>query len=305
MTPLQQYIAEEIAVDHADGLMNRREAMRRLGLLGLSVAAASSLLAACSSDDGDSAATASASTPPESTPDAAAEPPGMADAVATEAITFSGPNGELQGAWAAASDPRGAVLVIHENKGLTDHIRSVAGRFAGAGYSALAVDLLSEEGGTATFADPAEATAALGRTPPERFVGDMKAGVDELERRVPGAKVGQIGFCMGGGLTWRMLASDEPRLAAATPFYGPMPESADFAGSDAAVLGIYAALDDRVNASRDAAEAALTAAGLTHEIVTEPNANHAFFNDTGPRYEPTAAADAWDRVLDWFGRYLG
>ena len=71
------------------------------------------------------------------------------------------------------------------------------------------------------------------------------------------------------------------------------------------MLGIYAALDDRVNASRDAAEAALSQAGLTHEIVTEPNANHAFFNDTGQRYDPTAAEDAWNRVLDWYGQYLG
>ena len=202
-------------------------------------------------------------------------------------------------------DPRGAVLVIHENRGLTDHIRSVAGRLAGPGYSALAIDLLSEEGGTATFADQAQATAALGQAPPERFVADMKAGIDEIARREPDAKIGIIGFCMGGGLTWLMLASDEPRLAAAAPFYGPLPENASFAGSNAAVLGIYAAMDDRVNATRDAAEAALTQAGLTHEIVTEPDANHAFFNDTGQRYNPTAAADAWNRVLDWYGQYLG
>ena len=75
----------------------------------------------------------------------------------TEAITFAGPDGRtLQGAWAAADRPRGSVLVIHENRGLTDHIRSVAGRLAASGYSALAVDLLSEEGGTASFADQAQ-----------------------------------------------------------------------------------------------------------------------------------------------------
>ena len=303
MTPLQRYIAEEIAVDHADGLLTRREAMRRLGLLGLTVAAASTVLAACSSNDSGSTPTTTTAT--TDTGSVAAEPPGMADAVATEPITFTGPNGTLQGAWAAAENPRGAVLVIHENRGLTDHIRSVAGRLAGAGYSALAIDLLSEEGGTATFADQAQATAALGQAPPERFVADMKAGIDEIARREPDAKIGMIGFCMGGGLTWLMLASDEPRLAAAAPFYGPLPENASFAGSNAAVLGIYAAMDDRVNATRDAAEAALTQAGLTHEIVTEPDANHAFFNDTGQRYNPTAAADAWNRVLDWYGQYLG
>ncbi|KAA0024188.1 dienelactone hydrolase family protein [Antrihabitans cavernicola] len=301
MTPLQRYIAEEIAVDHADGIFTRREAIRRLGLLGIGVAAASSLLAACSSDSGTTAASTTAAATRTDGP-----PPGMTGAVASEPVTFAGPEGRtLQGAWAAAAEPRGSVLVIHENKGLTDHIRSVAGRFAGAGYSAIAVDLLSEEGGTAKFTDPAEATAALAKIPADRFVADMKATVDELERRVPGKKAAAIGFCFGGGLVWQLLASGEPRLAAASPFYGPLPENADFGGSKAAVLAVYAALDTRVSASRDAATAALVKAGLDHQVVTEPGADHAFFNDTGPRYNPTAANDVWKKVLDWFGRYVG
>jgi carboxymethylenebutenolidase len=106
-------------------------------------------------------------------------------------------------------------------------------------------------------------------------------------------------------MAWLLLASGEPRLAASAPFYGPLPESADFSGSpNAAVLGIYAERDDRVNASRDAATAALERAGLTHEIVTYPGANHAFFNDTGDRYDANAAADAWPRTLAWFREYL-
>ena len=68
--------------------------------------------------------------------------------MARESITFAGPNGTLMAAWASAAKPRGGVLVIHENRGLTEHIRAVAGRFAASGYSALALDLLSEEGGT-------------------------------------------------------------------------------------------------------------------------------------------------------------
>jgi carboxymethylenebutenolidase len=104
---------------------------------------------------------------------------------------------------------------------------------------------------------------------------------------------------------WQLLASGEPRLAAAVPFYGPVPENPDFAGSkNAAVLGIYAALDDRVNASEPAARAALDRAGLVYDLVTEPEADHAFFNDTRERYNPAAAADAWRRLQDWFERYL-
>src|SRR6185312_576450 len=184
---------------------------------------------------------------------------------------WTGPNGELQGAWAPAANPRGGVLVIHENKGLNDWVRSVAGRFAASGYSALAIDLLSEEGGTAKYTDPAQATAALNQVPPDRFVADLKAGVSELLRRVPGRKTAAVGFCFGGGMVWSLLAAGEPRLAAAVPFYGPLPDKPDFAGSrNAAVLGVYAELDARVNATRDAAGAALTRAGLTHEIVTVP-----------------------------------
>lgn len=241
---------------------------------------------------------------PEATP---APMPGAEMAIPTQAITFEGPRGVLQGAWASAAEPRGAVLVIHENRGLNDHIRSVAGRFAAAGYSALALDLLSEEGGTAALGDVANATAALGAAGqnPQRFVEDMRAAMDELERRVPGAAIGAIGFCFGGGMMWQLTASGDPRLAAVAPFYGPLPQGANFSESSAAVLGIYGELDARVNATREAADAALTAAGLEHEIVTFPGANHAFFNDTGMNYNAAAAEEAWTRVLAWFEQYLG
>ncbi len=302
MTPLQRYIAEEIATDHVDGLLSRREALRRLALLGIGTAGATALFAACGQNrepTTDAPATSSGAAT------ASAPPPGSENTVPTTPITWAGPRGELQAAWAEAQEPRGAVLVIHENKGLNDHIRSVAGRFAGTGYSALAIDLLSAQGGTATFADPAEATAALGKIPPEDAIADLKSGVDELQRRAPGKKVAAVGFCMGGGYVWRLLAAGEPRLSAAVPFYGPTPDNPDFSGSkDVAVLGIYAAQDQRVNATEPDARAALEKAGLVFELVTEPDANHAFFNNTGERYNAAAAADAWRRVQDWFGRYL-
>ncbi|WP_039804557.1 dienelactone hydrolase family protein [Nocardia araoensis] len=298
MTPLQRYIAEEIAADHADGLLTRREAVRRLGLLGLGATAAATLLAACANSD-------TGITDYSPTPTSPPTPPGSATALATSAVTFAGPGGMLQAAWAEAAQPRGGVLVIHENKGLTDHIRSVAGRFAGAGYSALAVDLLSAGGGTATFTDPAEATAELSRIPQDQLVADLRAGLDELQRRVEGKKLGATGFCFGGGLTWLLLASGPSPLAAATPFYGPFPDNGDLSASKAAVLGVYAAADARINASRPAAEAALARSGNPHQIFTAPDADHAFFNDTGQRYNATAATEAWRRVLDWYGTYLG
>ena len=203
-------------------------------------------------------------------------------------------------AWAAAAKPRGGVLVIHENRGLTEHIRTVAGRLAASGYSALALDLLSEEGGTGAFPGEAEVAAALAQIPPERFVADMKASLTELKRRVRGKKLAAIGFCFGGAMVWRLLTSNEPRLAAAAPFYGPFPEGGNFEGSRAAVLGVYGGLDARVNATRPAAKAALDAAGLKYELLTFTEADHAFFNDTGARFNPHAATEAWRRTLNWF-----
>jgi carboxymethylenebutenolidase len=299
VTPLQQYIAEEIAIEHVSGLMPRREALRRLALIGLSTAAASALIAACSSEN----KTAPASSSTSGTP---APPPGSEHTLPTQPVNWSGPNGELAGAWAEAQNARGGVLVIHENKGLNDWVRSVAGRLAGAGYSALAIDLLSEEGGTQTFTDPAQATAALSKVPPERFIGDLKSGVGELQRRLPGQKVAVVGFCFGGGMVWQLLASGEPQLAAAVPFYGPLPDNPDFSGSKpVAVLAFYGSLDNRVTSKQPAAQDALNRAGLVNQLIVENNANHAFFNDTGPNYNPTASADAWQKLLDWYGRYVG
>ena len=207
--------------------------------------------------------------------------------------------------YSAVDAPKGAVLVIHENRGLTPHIRSIPPRLAADGYSALAIDLLSAEGGTASMSE-GDAQAALGNAPTERLVADMVAGLDELERRNPGADLAVIGFCFGGAMTWTLLAAGDPRIAAAVPFYGPLPDDADFSGSpNAAVLGIYAELDSRVNSSMEAAAAALEAAGLEHELRTFEGVDHAFFNDTGRNYDAAAAAEAYTAMLDWFTARLG
>jgi carboxymethylenebutenolidase len=298
----ERYLAEEVGIDHADGLISRREALRRLGLMGFNAVAASTLLAACARD-------AEERTPPSPTSAASAAPSaaptGAEGAVATEDITFQGPTSNLIGAYAAAEDPKGAVLVIHENRGLTDHFRSVAGRLARDGYSALALDLLSEEGGTAKVGDDAAAMAALSNAAASgRFVPDMKASLGELERRNPDTKLGMVGFCFGGGLVWSMVQDGDPRLAAAAPFYGTPPEPADFSKSKAAVLAVYGALDTRVGATRPAAEAALKEAGLPYKILVYEGADHAFFNETGQRYNADAATKVYQELINWYNQHL-
>lgn len=295
---MRDYLATEVALDHAEGHLSRREALRRLGLMGLSAVAASGLLASCAGE-----------TPPAPPPAAPAPPPaqpGYDVATATArstAVTFPGPAGELSGVYAAPdATPKGAVLVVHENRGLTDHFRALTGRLAGDGYATLAPDLLSRAGGTAGVPD---ATAALGGIAAPDLVADLQSALAELGRRNPGVPLAAMGFCFGGGMVWRLLDSGAPELAAAVPFYGPTPENPTFDGNTAAVLGVYAERDARVNAGREAARAALTAAGLTHEIVTVPGVDHAFFNDTGPRFDAAAAGAVYRQVLDWYGAHLG
>jgi carboxymethylenebutenolidase len=303
---LRDYLAEEVAEDWADGLVSRREALRRLALLGLSTSSALAVLAACAPGPGGGAGgtTAPVSRSPAASPPQTGSATQSAPATAGEGIRFAGPRGELQGFFSPAASAAGGMLVIHENRGLTDHIRSVATRLAADGYSSLAVDLLSEEGGTAQLGDPANVPAVLANASTDRLVSDMKAALDELQRRVPGKKTGAIGFCFGGGMVWALLNAGEPRLAAAMPFYGPAPDPADFSRSRAAVLGVYAELDSRVNASREQARAALEAAGLEHQINTYPGVDHAFFNDTGGRYNAEQARAAYADVIAWLARYV-
>ncbi len=299
MTEMQRYLAEEVAEDLADGIITRREAMKRLGLMGITGAAAGARLASF-----PAAAPAAPAHRPAHAPGGRGRSTTWAP-VATQEITFDGPAGDLMAAWAPAERARGGVLVIHENRGLNTHIRRVAGRFAATGWSALALDLLSRRGGTGAFPTEAEVTAALNQlaATPEVFDADMKAAVTELKRRVERrAELAAIGFCFGGGMIWRLLAAGEPRLDAAAPFYGPFPSGGSLKGSKAAVLGVYGGLDTRINPTRADAQAALEAAHLEHELLTFTEADHAFFNDTGARFNAPAAAEAWRRVIGWFDR---
>jgi carboxymethylenebutenolidase len=302
----EHYVQNEIVADCKEGHLTRREALRRLMLLGLGATSAATLLAGCSDDKSSTEAGGSSSSagPSSSTSATGAQPVGPAP-LATEAVTFAGPAGQMKGSFSAAPAPTGSVLIIHENQGLTPHFVTLPGRLAASGYSALAVDLLSRKGGTDAFADLAQATAALTGTPLPDLVADARAGLDELLRRTPGRKAAVIGFCFGGGMVWSVLAAGEDRLAAAVPFYGPLPEAHDFSKAKAAVLAFYGETDSRVNDTRPAAEAALTAAKLPHEMTVEAGAGHAFFNETKPdRFNATAAADAYTRMLEWFVHHL-
>lgn len=196
------------------------------------------------------------------------------------------------------------VLVCHENRGLTEHIKDVTRRLAKAGYVALAVDLLSRRGGVSAFSSD-QVPGALGNTPPEQFAQDFRSGWEYLKTLpyTQAERVGMVGFCFGGGVTW-LVATRMPELRAAVPFYGPHPPVEDVPNIQAAVLAIYAGNDQRINQGIPPIEEAMKANNKIYEKVIYEGTDHAFHNDTGARYNPEAAQDAWRRTLEWFGKYL-
>jgi len=308
MSDLEQYIVEEWAEEYREGFLNRREFLRRSVLLAggtaLAVPVLQQLRIVASVEEIAEAAS--------ERPLVVAQAPGVTvsptdPAIDAQMVSFA-LGAETVMAYRVRPKDAGSapgVVVIHENRGLVEHIKDVARRVAKAGYVSLAVDLASPAGGTAKFSDLAEVTTLLGKTPPEQLVAMLNAGVRYLQEQpaVQRDHIGAVGFCFGGAMTWR-LATQNADLRAAVPYYGPNPPMADVAKIKAAVLAIYGALDERVNAGIPAMRESLQKARVVHEVVIYPNANHAFFNDTGPRYAEEAAKDAWKRTLAWFERYL-
>jgi carboxymethylenebutenolidase len=196
------------------------------------------------------------------------------------------------------------VMVIHENRGLTEHIRDVARRLAKAGYYALAIDLLSPGGGTPANED--QARDAIGKLDLARSVADAVAMVQQLALRKGGnGKVGAVGFCWGGAFVNRLAVAAGPALAAGVSYYGPAPSPAEAARVEAPLLIQLAGLDTRVAATARPWVEALKAAHKNVEAFTYPGVNHAFNNDTSAeRYDAEAAALAWRRTVDFLKKNL-
>jgi carboxymethylenebutenolidase len=193
----------------------------------------------------------------------------------------------------------GAVMVIHENRGLNDHIKDVTRRAAKAGYFAMAPDALSEAGGTPANED--EARKLFTQLDAKKNLANFVKSVDFMKaRKETNRKVGCVGFCWGGGMA-NQLAVNSPNLSAAVAFYGAQPKAEDVPKIKCPVQLHYAGLDERINAGIPGYEAALKQANLKYELYMYPNVNHAFHNDTSEaRYNADAALHAWKRTLDFF-----
>jgi carboxymethylenebutenolidase len=222
-----------------------------------------------------------------------------------EEVTWPGDGATMKGYLARPKKKGklGAVLVIHENRGLNPHIKDVTRRMAKAGYLAMAPDALAPFGGTPENEDQARELFSKIEAP--KNLNNFLKGLDYLRTRPDSnGKTGCVGFCWGGAMA-NQLAVNSPQLKAAVAYYGRQPEAADVPKIKAAVQLHYGGLDERVNAGIPAYEAALKAAGVKHEIYVYEGAQHAFNNDTAPtRYNAEAAKLAWERTLRLFKETL-
>ena len=227
--------------------------------------------------------------------------------LATQRLEFPSPDGYGRGSGylarpAKRGGRRGTVLVVHENRGLNPHIEDIARRLALAGYIAFAPDALFPLGGYPGNED--DARAKFQTLDQAKTRQDMLAAARALAAVDGGnGRMGAVGFCWGGGIV-NLLATQLPSLRAAAPFYGSAPPAEDVAKIRAELLVVLAASDDRVNAGWPAYEAALKAAGTHYALFQPAGTQHGFNNDTTPRYDATAAADAWTRLLALFARTL-
>jgi carboxymethylenebutenolidase len=203
----------------------------------------------------------------------------------------------------------GSVLVIHEVFGLNDHIKSIADRIAGAGFPALAPDFFvrAPEPPPKETADVAAIRKAAQSIPPEAFVKDMLAGLEYL-RGMGGARArfASVGFCMGGGYSYRLAAAGAKDFQGGVIFYGRTPLEL-VPQVSAPLLGNFGALDQGIPPEKvKEFEEALKKAGKQADIKIYEGAKHGFFNDSRPEvYNAEAAADAWQRTVKFFRERLG
>jgi carboxymethylenebutenolidase len=266
--------------------LSRKEFLHRLTLLTGSTTAAMAVLPLIEVNQANAALT----------PD---------DDLFTERITYAGINGDMQAYVARPKEEKkyATVVVIHENRGLNAHIEDVARRAAKAGYLAVAPNALSSLGGTPANED--EARAKFQQLKAEDNLQNFIKTFDYIPtRKDSNGKYGCVGFCWGGAMA-NNLAVNVPTLKGAVAFYGRQPKAEDVPKIKAALQLHYAGLDEGVNAGIAAYEEALKKAGVKYELYMYDGVNHAFHNDTAPsRYNEAAAKLAWQRTIEFFGKYL-
>jgi carboxymethylenebutenolidase len=284
---------KELVRDYEEGKISRRDFMRRAVIVTGSVAAANSLIGGLLPGDLH-----------------AAQVDPNDPAILTHNVTYEGKAGPVAGYLArpmkAGQYP--GVIVIHENRGLDDHVRDVTRRFAKEGYVALAPDFLSRQGGTMKANPKGGGLPNIRELAPSNgVIEDTDAGVRYL-RVLPDVRrdrMGVVGFCWGGGMAF-ITATKIPDLRAVVVYYGPSPNPLELVKDiRAPVLANYGEKDPNINKGIPDTEAAMKKYNKVYDYKIYPGAQHAFNNDTNPeRYNAQAAKEAWERTMAFFNKQL-
>jgi carboxymethylenebutenolidase len=246
----------------------------------------------------------------------------MDEALTAKTVRIAGHGGDEIEAYLAVPDDgstsRGSVVVIHHMPGYDSSTKEITRKFAANGYAALMPNLYSRDAPGASPDDAAAAVRAKGGVPDERLVGDV-SGAAEYLRGLPGSngKVGVIGYCSGGRQSF--LSACSLQLDAAVDCYGAFIVNPPGEGMPLKVtpivdlakdlscplLGLFGA-DDKFPSTEETAELskALDEVGKPHEFHTYDGAGHAFFDVAKPAYRPGAAIDGWQKIREFYGRYL-
>ena len=227
--------------------------------------------------------------------------------IKTRTLAFDSPKGYGKASGylarpAKVDGPLPVVLVIHENRGLNPHIEDITRRLALDNFIAFAPDALFPLGGYPGNED--DARALFGKLDQAKTREDMLAAAD-VAKNIEGGngKLGAVGFCYGGAIV-NLVATKVPGLAAGVPFYGSAPDSDDVKNIKAEMLVVLAGTDERVNASWPDYEKALKEADVKYALFQPEGTQHGFNNDTTPRFDKDAAAEAWSKTLALFNRKL-
>lgn len=212
---------------------------------------------------------------------------------------------------------RPALLLIQEIFGVNEHIRDVTRRLAAAGYVVAAPDVLHRQGHWRTFGydQGPEALAHFSGLTEDMTVADMQAALDLLAAQpdVDPGRIGAVGYCFGGRMSLVAAERLGGGIRAAAVYYGgrivsdqPNAPVHRVHQIRCPVIAFFGALDKHIPPEHvQRLEQALTAAGVSNDVYLYPYADHGFFCDSRPMYNPRAAQDAWARTLGFFARHLG
>jgi carboxymethylenebutenolidase len=225
-----------------------------------------------------------------------------------EWVSLRTPSGDSLRAYVAypeRKDKAPAVIVIHEIFGLTSWEPTVVDRLAAAGYVAIVPDLLSSRFGI-TPADPDSGRKLTALLDGNAVNADLDVTYGYLNGLVAVQKdqIGTIGFCWGGGRSFRYAVAN-PRLKAAVVCYGPAPDSTQMPAIRARVLGVYGEDDARINAALPDVERQLRQAGVRFQYDVYPGTGHGFLKPGRKGSDTEQVEKAWLRIVGFYRETIG